>query len=113
MRSLARRSFLLLAACATLPRIGAGQPASAGDEVTVAIDNFTFTPAEITIPPGTTVTWVNHDDIPHTVVDEQLAFRSKPLDTEDRFQFTFTQPGAYSYFCSLHPHMTGKVLVKP
>ena len=63
---------------------------------------------------GTTVTWVNEDDTPHTVVsDDRKTFRSKPLDTDDRFSFTFTTPGTYGYFCSIHPHMTGKVVVKP
>ena len=78
----------------------------------VHIDNFTFTPAVITIAPGTTVTWINGDDIPHTVVDSNKAFRSKVMDTEQQFSFTFKEPGTYEYFCSLHPHMTGKVTVK-
>jgi plastocyanin len=81
--------------------------------VTVTIDNFTFGPATITVPIGTTVTWVNQDDIPHTVVsDDKKMFRSKVLDTDERFSFTFTTPGSYGYFCSIHPHMTGKVVVK-
>jgi plastocyanin len=79
----------------------------------VVIDNFTFSPQELTVPPGTTVTWVNHDDIPHTVTEENKAFRSKALDTDDKFSFTFNTPGDFSYFCSLHPHMTGKITVKP
>jgi plastocyanin len=82
--------------------------------VTVKIDNFTFDAQTITVPAGTTVTWVNNDDTPHTVVaDDHKSFRSKPLDTDDKFSFTFTTPGTYGYFCSIHPHMTGKVLVKP
>jgi len=88
------------------------QPATAA-EVTVHIDNFTFSPAELTVAPGTTVTWINTDDIPHTVVAKAQSFRSKALDTEDRFSFTFTSAGDYDYFCSLHPHMVGKVIVKP
>ena len=63
------------------------------------------------MPAGTTVTWVNGDDVPHTVVATDKAFRSKVLDTDDRFAFTFTRPGSYSYFCSIHPHMVGKVVV--
>jgi plastocyanin len=82
-------------------------------QATVTIDNFTFSPAELTVPPGTTVTWVNHDDIPHTVVEENKSFRSKALDTDDTFSFTFTRAGDFTYFCSLHPHMTGKITVKP
>lgn len=85
--------------------------ARAGDE-SVSIENFTFMPAELTVAPGATVTWTNGDDIPHTVTASGKAFRSKPLDTGDRFSFTFAVPGEYAYFCSLHPHMTGKVIVK-
>jgi plastocyanin len=81
--------------------------------VKVKIDNFTFDNAEITVPVGTTVTWVNQDDIPHTVVaDDKKTFRSKVLDTDETFSFTFTTPGAFGYFCSIHPHMTGKIVVK-
>ena len=79
---------------------------------TVHIDNFTFTPAELTVAPGTTVTWVNGDDIPHTVVATNKAFRSKVLDTEQQFSFTLKDAGTYEYFCSLHPHMKAKVIVK-
>jgi plastocyanin len=78
----------------------------------VHIDNFAFTPAEITITPGTTLTWVNGDDIPHTVVASNKAFSSKVLDTDQQFSFTFTDAGTFEYFCSLHPHMKGKVIVK-
>lgn len=81
--------------------------------VTVKISNFVFTPATLTVAPGTTVTWVNEDDIPHTVVaDDKVMFKSKVLDTGDRFAFTFAKPGTFGYFCSIHPHMTGKVVVK-
>jgi plastocyanin len=78
----------------------------------VKIDNFIFSPATLTVAPGTTVTWTNDDDIPHTVTAKDKAFRSKPLDTGDRFSFTFATLGEYAYFCSLHPHMVGKVIVK-
>lgn len=87
--------------------------AAAPAAVTVRIDNFTFDAQTITVPVGTTVTWVNQDDIPHTVVsDDKATFRSKVMDTDDRFSFTFNTPGAFGYFCSIHPHMTGKVVVK-
>ena len=79
---------------------------------TVLIDNFTFTPKELTVPVGTTVKWVNHDDIPHTVVETNKFFRSQALDTNDTFSFTFTKAGTFDYFCSLHPHMVGKVIVQ-
>jgi plastocyanin len=78
----------------------------------VRIDNFSFGPTELTVPVGTTVTWTNHDDIPHTVVSTDKVFKSKVLDTDDRFSFTFSDPGTYPYFCSIHPKMTGKVVVK-
>jgi plastocyanin len=77
----------------------------------VTIDNFTFTPQRITVKAGTTVTWTNRDDIPHTVASAAKAFRSKALDTDDKFSFTFTTAGVYEYFCSLHPHMTGTIVV--
>ena len=88
-----------------------GAPARAAG-VNVSIDNFTFSPAELTVAPGTTVSWTNADDIPHTVTASDRSFKSKPLDTNDHFAFTFTKPGDYAYFCSLHPHMTGKIIVK-
>jgi amicyanin len=78
----------------------------------VTIDNFTFTPPELTVAVGTTVKWVNHDDIPHTVVDKNKAFRSKALDTDDAYSFTFASAGTFDYFCGLHPHMVGKIIVK-
>jgi plastocyanin len=81
----------------------------AGPEV--HIDNFTFESAQLTVKVGTTVTWTNRDDIPHTVVSAGK-FRSKTMDTEGTFSFTFTAPGEYKYFCSLHPHMTGMVKVE-
>ena len=81
-------------------------------EAKVTIDNFSFTPQEITVKPGTTVTWVNQDDVPHTVVSNDKKFKSKALDTDDKFSFTFTDPGTYEYYCSVHPKMTAKVTVK-
>ncbi|MFA5966469.1 MAG: cupredoxin family copper-binding protein [Sphingomonas sp.] len=77
----------------------------------VHISNFTFGPQVLKVKVGQTVTWVNDDDIPHTVVSGAKLFKSKVLDTGDTFSFTFTKAGAFAYFCSLHPHMTGKVLV--
>ena len=97
--------------------LGAGLlPLRAADaaEASVSIDNFTFTPAELTVTAGTQVTWLNHDDIPHLVVDakDPQAMKSPPLDTGDKFAFTFAKPGRYPYFCALHPHMQGTVVVK-
>jgi amicyanin len=85
---------------------------AAQEENVVTIDNFTFTAPELTVAAGTTVKWVNHDDIPHNVVDKNKAFRSKALDTDDSYSFTFASAGTYDYFCGLHPHMQGKIIVK-
>jgi plastocyanin len=85
---------------------------AAQDANVVTIDNFTFSPKELTVAVGTTVKWVNHDDIPHTVVNTDKAFRSKALDTDDSFSYTFASAGTFEYFCALHPHMVGKVTVK-
>ena len=81
-------------------------------ETEVNIDQFTFYPQRITVKAGTTVTWSNEDDVPHTVASSGKVFKSKALDTADKFSFTFTTPGTYDYFCSLHPHMTGAVVVE-
>jgi plastocyanin len=78
----------------------------------VQIGNFTFKAQVVTVKPGTTVTWTNGDDIPHTVVSKDGIFKSKVLDTGDRFSFTFAKAGQFGYFCSLHPHMTGTIVVK-
>jgi plastocyanin len=78
----------------------------------ITIDNFTFTPKELTVAVGTTVKWVNHDDIPHTIVEKKTSFRSKALDTDDSYSFTFTSAGTFDYFCGLHPHMVGQIIVK-
>jgi plastocyanin len=85
------------------------KPASTAE---VKIDNFSFGPAAITVAIGTTVTWINRDDIPHTVVSTEKVFKSKVLDTDEKFSYTFTKPGDYPYFCSIHPKMTGKVIVQ-
>jgi plastocyanin len=99
----------LIAAAAVLICLG-GVSAQA-QELQVTIDNFTFTPAELKVKVGDTVTWTNHDDIPHTVVSAGK-FRSKALDSDNSFSFTFTQAGDYKYFCGLHPHMTGMIKVE-
>ena len=86
----------------------AAPPAAAA----VEIGNFTFKAPVVTVRRGTTVTWTNGDDIPHTVVSKNGIFKSKVLDTGDKFSFTFAKPGQFGYFCSLHPHMTGTIIVK-
>jgi plastocyanin len=81
-------------------------------ETEVKIDNFAFAPQRVVVKAGTTVIWINDDDIPHTVASSTKLFKSNALDTKDKFSFTFTTPGAYEYFCSLHPHMTGTIVVE-
>ena len=86
------------------------QPSASNAEV--KIDNFSFTPQTITIPVGATVTWTNRDDIPHTVVSTDGVFKSKVRDTDEKFSYTFSKAGTYPYFCSVHPKMTGKIVVQ-
>jgi len=86
--------------------------AAAAGPVEIKIDNYSFTPADITVAAGTTVTWVNRDDVPHTVRNNDGTLKSKALDTDDKFSMTFDKPGTYEYFCSIHPKMTAKVVVK-
>jgi plastocyanin len=93
--------------------VSLGARSSAGiAESTVKIENFTFDPPRLLVKLGTMVTWINEDDIPHTVTSTTKLFRSKALDTDDRFSFTFSAPGVYEYFCSLHPHMKGAIVVE-
>src|SRR5262245_61956582 len=87
--------------------------AARAENTTATIHNFAFTPPQLTLAAGTTVTWRNDDDIPHTVTSSTGAFKSKALDTGDTFAFTFAVPGSYQYFCSLHPRMTGIIEVTP
>ena len=99
----------LLLAESTNVAANSRQPAPATADV--RLDNFSFGPATLTVAVGTTVTWTNRDDIPHTVVSDG-AFKSKAMDTDEKFSYTFAKPGTYSYFCSIHPKMTGKVVVQ-
>jgi len=78
----------------------------------VRVDNFTFGPQSLTVPVNTTVTWINRDDIPHVIVSDDGVFKSKALDTDEKFSFTFTKAGTYAYFCGIHPKMVGKVVVQ-
>jgi plastocyanin len=97
----------VFAAATALPTASAH---AAGTEV--KIDNFAFAPQRVVVKAGTTVTWINDDDIPHTIASSTKLFKSNALDTKDKYSFTFTTPGAYEYFCSLHPHMTGTIVVE-
>jgi plastocyanin len=104
-------ALALLAIAAGAPRKIASAQEPAHKTVEVRIDNFSFAPQTLHVAAGTTVTWSNQDDIPHTVVSSGL-FRSTALDTNDKFSFTFAKPGTYSYFCGIHPKMTGSVEVR-
>jgi plastocyanin len=104
-------AIVLAAAVFTTAAALPAAPAQAAD-TEVLIDQFTFTPQRITVKAGATVTWTNEDDVPHTIASSSKLFKSKALDTGDKFSFTFTTPGSYEYFCSLHPHMTGAVVVE-
>lgn len=121
MYSLKRRALGL----AALTALALSVPAYAGDTTaspqvaavgssTVTIDNFAFAPPMLTVAPGTKVEWNNKDEEPHTVVsaDGGVTFKSPALDTDDKFSFTFNKPGTYKYFCSVHPHMVGTIVVK-
>jgi len=105
---LAASVIVALAALPTVQKSVAAGPPS----VEVKIDNFSFTPPTLSVKAGTQITWTNADDIPHTVVSDNQSFKSKMLDTDEKFTFTASKPGTYSYFCSIHPKMTGKVVVE-
>ena len=111
MRSINRRDFGIVVAAAALLPAGTTWAEEAADPLAVHIDNFVFVPTQLTVKVGQTVTWTNRDDIPHTVVCAGK-FRSKTMDTDGTFSFTFTSAGEYKYFWSLHPHMTGAVKVE-
>ena len=99
---------LLLSAGSPGSSAKAPEPATAE----VKVDNFSFGPATLTVTVGTTVSWTNRDDIPHTIVSTEKVFKSKVLDTDEKFSYTFTKAGSYPYFCSIHPKMTGSVVVQ-
>jgi len=107
MYSINRRDFGIAAVATLLLPVSAAR----AEDMEVHIDNFVFAPAQLSVKVGQTVSWTNRDDIPHTVVCAGK-FRSKTLDTDDKFTFTFAAAGEYKYFCSLHPHMTGVVKVE-
>jgi amicyanin len=98
--------LMTLIAAASVASLSTPAPAA------VTIGNFAFAPKVLTVVSGATVTWTNQDDTPHNVVAVKKTFRSATLDTDERFSMTFTRPGTYDYFCALHPHMTGRIVVK-
>jgi len=108
------RLTVLFTALASTPCLAEdANSAGTGPVASVSMDHNTFIPSEITVAPGTTVTWVNNETMPHTVVNPNQGFRSKFLVKDAKFSFTFTTPGDYDYLCSIHPNMKGKVIVKP
>jgi plastocyanin len=94
------------------PRSVAANDQPSAATAAVKIDNFVFGPQTITVPVGATVTWTNSDDIPHTAVSTDGVFKSKVMDTDEKFTYTFTKAGTYPYYCTIHPKMTGKVVVQ-
>jgi plastocyanin len=107
----------IVAAIAIVSAIGgrsvlAGQATTPAKPVVIEIDNFKFGIVSIDVAKGTTVTWTNHDDVPHTVVSTTKVFKSPPLDTGESFNYTFKDAGTFEYYCSMHPRMTGKIVVK-
>ena len=119
MRYLCNRRLLIAAALliASVPAVAAAEDAkvtaAATEDAKVTIDNFAFTPDVIQVKVGATITFVNHDDIPHSVVAANGSFHSKALDTDQSYTFTPTKAGEFAYFCGLHPHMKAKIVVVP
>ena len=103
---------MAVVALAALFAVTAPAASAHAEDPVVKIDNFTFNPPTLKVSAGTTVTWKNEDDIPHTVASITKTFKSKALDTDDSYTFTFTTAGVYDYFCSLHPHMKGQIVVE-
>ncbi|OLE14075.1 MAG: amicyanin [Acidobacteria bacterium 13_1_20CM_4_56_7] len=85
---------------------------AAASPMEVRVDNFTFGPDTLTVPVNSTVTWVNKDDVPHTIASSDRVFKSKALDTDDKYSYTFAKVGTYAYYCSIHPKMVGKIVVQ-
>ncbi|HEV2335907.1 MAG TPA: cupredoxin family copper-binding protein [Stellaceae bacterium] len=107
------RMLLAAAALAAMPAVALAADATASAPAVVEIHNMKFNPATLTVAAGTKVTWVNEDNSPHTVTDRGKVFRSGGLDTKDSFSYTFAAPGEFTYFCTIHPMMVGKIVVKP
>ena len=102
----------VIAAVAPATAVDAAKATSTAPSVQVKVDNFTFAPETITVTANSTVTWVNSDDVPHVIASTDGLFRSKALDTDDKYSFTFSKPGTYAYFCAVHPKMVGKIVVR-
>jgi len=103
---------LAVAAVVILHPTRAKSEESKTSSMEVRVDNFTFGPDTLTVPANSTVTWVNKDDVPHVIASNDGLFKSKALDTEDKYSYTFTKAGTYAYYCSVHPKMVGKIIVQ-
>jgi plastocyanin len=112
--TIARRGMLraTLRLAGGIALLGATMRVAAADATEIHVDNFKFAPTPLTVPKGATVTWVNRDDIPHSIVCQALGFHSKPMDTDASVSLRFDQPGQYEYLCGLHPFMRGRVIVQ-
>jgi 3',5'-cyclic-AMP phosphodiesterase len=104
--------FIFGIAAASYGRTPMARPDEPASKNEVKIDNFSFAPAALTVPAGTVITWVNHDDVPHNAISTDKKFASPVLDTDESFSWEFKEPGTYPYYCSIHPKMTGKVIVQ-
>ena len=104
--------LLAILAVVTLTPARAKSDDAKSSSVEVRVDNFSFAPQTLTVPVNSTVTWVNKDDVPHVIASTDGLFKSKALDTDDKYSYTLTKPGTYTYFCSIHPKMTGKIIVQ-
>ncbi len=107
-----KRFILIIAMLAGTLSLAQSPASSPAPSTTVTIDNFTFSPMTIEVQRGATIKWINKDDIPHVVASTVGTFKSRAIDTDGSFVFTFTEPGTYEYYCSVHPKMTGKIVVK-
>jgi plastocyanin len=107
-------AILLLAALAGILMLHSAQARIAqksSSPIEVHVDNFSFDPETLTVPVNSTVTWINKDDVPHVIASSDGVFKSKALDTDDKYSYTFTKSGTYNYYCSVHPKMVGKIVV--
>lgn len=111
-KTLALQTAAIAASATLMFAVSAVTRAAPAPAVAVRIENFTFKNKVVTVKPGTTVSWTNGDDAPHIIVSRNGLFKSPALDTGDRFSFTFAKAGQFGYFCSLHPQMTGTIVVK-
>ena len=110
--TITRKVYVAAAFAAALLASAATAVSAQAADTNIIIDQFTFTPQRVTVKAGATVAWINDDDIPHTVASSTKVFKSKALDTDDKYSYTFTKAGTYAYFCSIHPKMVGTIIVK-